>query len=137
MAHFSIRIRDHFMCAHTLRGALFGPAEGRHGATYEVIVEIRGPSLDENNVLLDLNRAERGLGAVLDPLRFADLDELFPGENTTTEFLCRTIHQGVARGLPRSFRGVVRVELVENPRMAAAYEAAVPLETPAGAGSLD
>ncbi len=126
MAHYSIRIRDHFMCGHTLRGALFGPAEGRHGATYEVIVEIRGPSLDNNNVLLDLNRAERALSRVLEPLRFSDLDEVFPGVNTTTEFLCRRIHDGVAEGLPPAFRGVVRVELVENPRMAAAYEAAVP-----------
>ncbi len=126
MAHYSIRIRDHFMCAHTLRGSLFGPAEGHHGATYEVIVEIRGPSLDENNVLLDLNWAERALGEVLAPLRFADLDGIFPGENTTTEFLARHIHRSIARGLPPSFRGVVRVELVENPRMAAAYEAPVP-----------
>ena len=48
---------------------------------------------------------------------------MFPGENTTTEFLARFVHSELAARLPPGFDGVIRVELVENPRMAAAYEA--------------
>ena len=114
------------MCSHSLRGEIFGPAQNRHGATYAVTAEFRGPELDEHGVLLDLAWAKDALGEALAPLRYADLDEVFPGQNTTTEFLCRTIHGELARRLPEGFEGVIRVELVENPLMAAAYEAAVP-----------
>jgi len=123
---FSISVRDHVMCSHSLRGAMFGPAQNRHGATYAVTAEFRGPELDEHGVLLDLAWAKDSLGEALAPLRYADLDETFPGENTTTEFLCRYVHGELARRLPAGFAGVIRVELVENPLMAAAYEAAVP-----------
>ena len=114
------------MCSHSLRGEIFGPAQNRHGATYAVTAEFRGPALDEHNILLDLGWAKQALGEALRPLRYADLDEEFPGENTTTEFLCRFIHRELAKRLPKTFRGAIRVELVENPRMAAAYEAPVP-----------
>ena len=113
------------MCSHSLRGAVFGPAQKRHGATYAVAAEFRGPALDKNNILLDLGWAKRTLGEALAPLRYADLDEVFPGRNTTTEFLCRFIHGELARRLPATFRGAIRVELTENPQMAAAYEAPV------------
>lgn len=123
---FSISVRDHVMCSHSLRGAMFGPAQNRHGATYAVTAEFRGAELDEHGVLLDLAWAKDALGEALAPLRYADLDETFPGENTTTEFLARYVHGELARRLPPGFAGVIRVELVENPLMAAAYEAAVP-----------
>lgn len=111
------------MCSHALRGEVFGPAQNRHGATYAVTAEFRGPALDEHNVLLDLAWAKQALGESLGPLRYADLDEVFPGQNTTTEFLCRFVHGELTARLPRGFRGVLRVEMVENPAMAAAYEA--------------
>ena len=114
------------MCSHSLRGEIFGPAQNRHGATYAVTAEFRGLELDEHGVLLDLAWAQDALGEALAPLRYADLDEAFPGVNTTTEFLCRYVHGELARRLPDGFEGVIRVELVENPLMAAAYEAAVP-----------
>ena len=115
------------MCSHSLRGEIFGPAQNRHGATYAVTAEFRGPKLDEHGVLLDLAWAKGALGEALGPLRYADLDEVFPGENTTTEFLCRYVHGELARRAPAGFEGVIRVELVENPLMAAAYEAEVPV----------
>ncbi len=123
---FSIAVRDHFMCSHSLRGEVFGPAQNRHGATYAVTVEFRTAALDRHNIVLDLAWAREALGEALGPLRYADLDERFPGAITTTEFLCRHIHGEVAARLPESFRGTVRVHLDENPQMAASYEAAVP-----------
>ena len=35
---FAIEVRDHIMIAHSLRGALFGPAQALHGATFVVDV---------------------------------------------------------------------------------------------------
>ena len=122
---FSISVRDHVMCSHTLRGEVFGPAQNRHGATYAVTAEFRGPELDEHNILLDLGWASGALAEALDPLRYADLDEVFPDQNTTTEFLCRFVHGELVKRLPAGFRGSLRVELIENPGMAAAFEAPV------------
>ncbi len=118
------------MCSHSLRGKVFGPAQNRHGATYAVTVTFRTAELDEYNIVLDLAWARDAVGEALGPLRYADLDELFPGAITTTEFLCRHIHGEVALRLPGSFRGTVRVQLDENPQMAASYEAPVSPETP-------
>jgi hypothetical protein len=35
---YSVCVRDHFMIAHSFRGAVFGPAQRLHGATYVVDV---------------------------------------------------------------------------------------------------
>ena len=56
------------MCSHSLRGEIFGPAQNRHGATYAVTAEFRGPALDEHNILLDLGWAKQALGEALRPL---------------------------------------------------------------------
>ena len=36
---YSLAVKDHFMIAHSFHGAIFGPAQGLHGATYEVTAE--------------------------------------------------------------------------------------------------
>ena len=33
---YSVNVRDHFMIAHSFTGAVFGPAQRMHGATYVV-----------------------------------------------------------------------------------------------------
>lgn len=114
------------MCSHSLRGAVFGPAQNRHGATYRVTAELRTPELDADGIVMDLGAARQALSEAIAPLRYADLDRDFPGENTTTEFLCRHLHGEFGARLPASFRGVIRMELEENPQMAAAYEAPAP-----------
>ena len=38
---FTVTVRDHVMIAHSFQGALFGPAQRLHGATYVVDVEFR------------------------------------------------------------------------------------------------
>ena len=42
---FSVTVRDHMMIAHSLRGDVFGPAQGLHGATYVVDASFRRPEL--------------------------------------------------------------------------------------------
>ncbi len=91
---FSVTVSDHLMIAHSFRGALFGPAQRLHGATYAVEVELRRRTLGPEGVVADIGRAREMLAAVLAPLAYRNLDDLadFAGVNTTTEFLAAAIH---------------------------------------------
>src|SRR5262245_45906849 len=95
---FRLAVRDHVMIAHSLRGDVFGPAQRRHGATYEVIAEYATDRLDQHGIVLDIGKALQVLGEVLAPLRFQNLDELpqFKGTNTTTELLAQWVHGQLA-----------------------------------------
>jgi 6-pyruvoyltetrahydropterin/6-carboxytetrahydropterin synthase len=90
---FTVCVRDHVMIAHSFRGDLFGPAQKLHGATYVIDVEFRRRELDENNVVVDIGRAHDALRAITAQFNFQNLDEdlSLGGENTTTEFMCKTI----------------------------------------------
>jgi 6-pyruvoyltetrahydropterin/6-carboxytetrahydropterin synthase len=92
-AMYSITVREHMMIAHSFRGELFGPAQKLHGATYVVDVEFRRAALDANNVVVDIGRAGEALRAIVGEFNYQNLDDLpaLNGENTTTEFMCRTV----------------------------------------------
>ena len=124
---FRVAVRDHVMIAHSLKGAVFGPAQRMHGATYEVITEYAADRLDENGIVLDIGICHRVLAAALEPLRFQNLDELsqFAGAVTTTEFLAHWIHQQVAAAVRGTFRGELRVTLEESRVAWASYEGPV------------
>ena len=85
---YSLNVRDHFMIAHSFRGEVFGPAQRLHGATYVVDATFRRDPLD-------IGLAGNTLKAILDDLDFRNLDDEaeFTGQNTTTEFLARTIFE--------------------------------------------
>jgi len=72
---FSVTIRDHFMIAHSLRGEVFGPAQGLHGATYVVDATFRRATLDADGVVVDIGRAGEVLRAVLGELGYRNLDD--------------------------------------------------------------
>lgn len=124
---FRVAVRDHVMIAHSLRGAVFGPAQRLHGATYEVITEYVADRLDVHGIVLDIGVCHRVLADVLAPLRFQNLDELpqFAGANTTTEFLARWIHGQVAERAKKTFQGRLRVTLEESRVAWASYEGPV------------
>lgn len=121
---FRVAVKDHVMIAHSLRGAVFGPAQRMHGATYEVITEYAAERLDENGIVLDIGLATETLQTVLNPLRFTNLDELpqFEGQNTTTEFLAKWVHGQLATALAGRFIGHLRVTLEESRVAWASYE---------------
>ncbi len=54
---FSVTIRDHMMVAHSLQGAVFGPAQRLHGATYVVDATFRSGALDADSIVVDIGRA--------------------------------------------------------------------------------
>lgn len=90
---YSICVRDHFMVAHSLKGDLFGPAQGLHGATYVVDVELRREGLDENGVVVDIGLAAEAVRSVLAEFNYRNLDaeSIFDERNTTTEFLAHIV----------------------------------------------
>jgi 6-pyruvoyltetrahydropterin/6-carboxytetrahydropterin synthase len=131
---FTVCVRDHFMIAHSFRGAVFGPAQRLHGATYVVDVELRRPALDADGLVVDIGRAAAALRAVLDALNYRNLDDEpeFAGRNTTTEFLARVVfermHVAIRAGaLGETARGLARmkVTLHESHAAWAAFEGEV------------
>ena len=104
---YSVTVRDHIMIAHSLRGAVFGPAQQLHGATYVVDVEFRRPDLDETGVVVDIGRATEAVHTVLADLNYRNLDEepAFKGRNTTTEVLARVIFDRIVAAIRRDELG--------------------------------
>lgn len=131
---YAVEVRDHIMIAHSFRGALFGPAQALHGATFVVDVAFFRADLTADGVVVDIGRAHETLKATLQPLNYKNLDELppFKGRNTTTEVLCRHIFDamaGAARegALGPGSEGVkrIRVTLQESHVARAWFEGAV------------
>jgi 6-pyruvoyl-tetrahydropterin synthase len=128
---FSVTVRDHVMVAHSFIGAVFGPAQALHGATFVVDATFRRPELDADRIVVDIGRATTALGAVLDDLRYRNLDDepAFAGVNTTTEFLAQVIADRLADrihagDLGEGARGIaaIAVELHESHVARAGYE---------------
>ena len=131
---FAVEVRDHIMIAHSFRGAVFGPAQALHGATFVVDAAFMADSLDANGIVVDIGQAHEALKAVLGPLNYRNLDEVpaFKGANTTTEFLTKHIFDRLAdaaRGgkLGRDGRELkaIRVTVSESHVARAWYEAAL------------
>src|SRR5712672_2439693 len=120
------------MIAHSFKGAVFGPAQRMHGATFVVDAAFIAESLDDNGIVIDIGRAHDALKAVLTPLNYRNLDEVpeFKGSNTTTEFLSKHIFERLAEDaradkLGRNGRELkaIRVTLSESHVARAWYEA--------------
>ena len=129
---FAVEVRDHIMIAHSFRGAVFGPAQALHGATFVIDAAFIAETLDDNGIVIDIGRAHEALKAALQPLNYANLDAVpeFKGKNTTTEFLTQYIYDklaGAARAgsLGRDGRALkaIRVTLSESHVARAWYEA--------------
>jgi 6-pyruvoyl-tetrahydropterin synthase len=129
---FAIEVRDHIMIAHSLRGALFGPAQALHGATFVVDVAFVAETLDANALVVDIGKANEAVKAVLAPLNYRNLDDLpnFKDANTTTVFLSRYVFEQIARmaragSIGREGRelAAIRVTIAESHVARAWYEA--------------
>jgi 6-pyruvoyltetrahydropterin/6-carboxytetrahydropterin synthase len=122
---YMVGASDFVLIAHSLRGEVFGPAQRLHGATYEVRVEVRAPDLDADGIVMDFGLLRDALAQALAPLAYQNLDELpaFAGRNSTTEALCRHIHDALRSSLPKPAEAELRVTLVESPVAWAYYDA--------------
>jgi 6-pyruvoyl-tetrahydropterin synthase len=129
---FAVEVRDHIMIAHSFRGAVFGPAQALHGATFVVDAAFIAETLDANGIVIDIGRALDTLKATLAPLNYRNLDDLpeLKGANTTTEFLTKYIFDRLADAARASALGrdgrelkAIRVTLSESHVARAWYEA--------------
>ena len=95
---FSVTVRDHMMIAHSLHGAVFGPAQQLHGATFLVDTTFRRADLDQDGIVVDIGRASEQLREIVGGLTYRNLDEepALRGINTTTETLARVITDRLA-----------------------------------------
>ena len=128
---YTVRVRDHFMIAHSFRGDVFGPAQKLHGATYVVDVEFRSTALDDNGIVVDIGLATDTLHKILGELNYRNLDEdpSLKGRNTTTEVLARTVFDRIAAAIGSGDLGKggkaiesIRVTLNESHVASASYE---------------
>jgi len=127
---YSVKVRDHFMIAHSFQGEVFGPAQALHGATYVVDVEFFRPDLDDTGIVVDIGRAIDGLKSMLAKLNYRNLDDdpTFAGVNTTTEVLAKTIFDamesmaaGDGLGVPPGSVSEIKVTLNESHVASASY----------------
>lgn len=128
---FTLGVRDSLMIAHSFHDhPAFGPAGGMHGATYTCDVEFCSADLVEGtNWVIDIGKASDILADVLGKYNLKNLDEVFPnGEMTTTEFMCKVIHDGIAQRIRedvKDFKGEIRVKLWESHKAWASFVGAV------------
>jgi 6-pyruvoyl-tetrahydropterin synthase len=131
---YAVEVRDHIMIAHSFRGAVFGPAQALHGATFVIDAAFMAKELDKNGIVVDIGRAHEVLKSILAPLNYKNLDDIpaFKGANTTTEFLTRHIYEELALaarsgGLGRDGKDLdaIRVTISESHVARAWYEAAL------------
>jgi 6-pyruvoyl-tetrahydropterin synthase len=129
---FAVEVRDHIMIAHSFRGAVFGPAQALHGATFVIDAAFLADALDPNGIVIDIGRAHEALKAIVAKLNYRNLDDVpeFKGSNTTTEFLTRHIFERLAEDARAGKFGrdgrelkAIRVTLSESHVARAWYEA--------------
>ena len=131
---FAVEVRDHIMIAHSFQGAVFGPAQALHGATFVIDAAFIAETLDSNGIVIDIGRAHTALKAVVASLNYRNLDAVaeFRGSNTTTEFLTKHIFDRLAKEarageLGRDGRELkaIRITLSESHVARAWFEAAL------------
>ena len=131
---YAVEVSVQIMIAHSFRGAVFGPAQQLHGATFVIRAAFFSERLDENGIVVDIGRAHDVLKTALAPINYRNLDELpqFKGSNTTTEFLTRYVFDLLADAArsgklgrePRELTSI-RVTIAESPSARAWYEASL------------
>ena len=128
---FAVEVRDHVMIAHSFQGAVFGPAQRLHGATFVIDAAFFSKELDSAGLVVDIGQATTILREVLEPLNYRNLDDMppFKGRNTTTEFLAKYLFDRLAERvkkgeLGRPAKDVVslRVKISESHIARAWYE---------------
>ena len=130
---YSLTVSDHIMIAHSFTGAIFGPAQKVHGATFVVEWEIRRAQLDAHGLIADIGLMRQALRATLDAIDYRNLDDepALTGVNTTSEFLAgfifarlkaRIAEGALGDGVPGVLASM-KVTLRESPVAWAAFEA--------------
>ena len=129
---YSLTVSDHIMIAHSFKGAIFGPAQKVHGATFVVEWEIRRKTLDAHGLIADIGLMRQALRATLDAIDYRNLDDDpgLAGVNTTSEFLAGFVFDRLKTSITAGALGAgvagalasMKVTLRESPVAWAAFE---------------
>src|SRR3954467_11278014 len=86
------------MIAHSLHGAVFGPAQRLHGATYVVDATFRRAALGADGIVVDIGRAAEALRTVVGELSYRNLDDEaeLADATTTAEVRARLVADRLA-----------------------------------------
>ena len=118
---YEITVRGNFSSAHQLRN-YEGKCENIHGHNWIVKVSIKGPSLNEQGMLIDFKILKQILAAVLDDLDHKFLNENPPFDqiNPTAELIAKHIYDEISHKL-EDHLWVSRVMVWENEGNLATY----------------
>ena len=128
---FTLGVSDHVMIAHSFADYFFGPAQRLHGATYAIDLEVRAPSLNAHEVVMDIGAMRTILRSVLSEIDYNNLDEhpAFAGRLSTTERVAEYVANEAAKRLARINgdgapvpASTIRVVVRESPVAYAAFE---------------
>lgn len=128
---FFVTVKRFVSIAHSLNSEKFDKARNLHGATYEVLVTVYSPELDELNLVIDMVELDHILEEILGVLDYQNLDNLpqFKEMLTTTEFIAKYIFDSLRSQLvnKKEERSVnpklqsLKVELMENSLYSAGF----------------
>ena len=117
---FELRIERTFSAAHAI--VIRGEREPLHGHDWRVLVAVRGPELDQEELLCDFHVIEQHVNAVIEPFHNANLNETAPFDqrNPTAEAVAEYLYQSLVGHIPQG-ASLHRVEVGESPGCTAVY----------------
>ena len=90
---FQVKVTNSMLIAHSLDDEDFGPAQNLHGATYKIDLYISSKSLNNKNIVIDIDIVFKILEEIIKKYNYKNLDDIeeFSGILTTTEFMAKQI----------------------------------------------
>ena len=126
---FQVKVTDSVFIAHSLPDKVFGPAQNLHGATYKIDLFISSETINDKNIVIDIDIASKILSEIVKKYNYKNLDDLheFKGSLTTTEFMARQfvknfIDLSKNHSVDISKMSSIKVTLNESHTAAASYE---------------
>jgi len=119
---YELSIKGHFDAAHYLTGYQ-GKCENLHGHRFDVVLTIRGESLDDVGLVYDFVKLKRLLGEVLSRFDHVLLNEVEPFTrlSPSSENVARAIYEEVESRLAGAPVSLARVQVNESPDAWAVY----------------
>lgn len=113
-----------FAAAHFIAGHP-GPCKRLHGHNYRVRVSVRAEQLDALGMVVDFAQLKACIAQVVDRFDHQVINEIPPFDalKPTAELLAEHVFRGVGAGLDTPRARVSRVEVWENERSSAIFEA--------------
>ena len=117
---FELRIERTFSAAHAI--VIQGEREPLHGHDWRVLVAVRGPQLDQEELLCDFHAIEQQVDEVIALFQNTNLNETAPFDqrNPTAEAIAKHLYQTLADHMPQDVN-LHRVEIGEAPGCTAVY----------------